>query len=241
MYGRPQHDCATSRAGGHGTTRRSPAPAYGQLREDPMTCHPRTVEDVMTASVVSCDRLTPYKEIARLLAEHRISGLPVLVQGWQVVGVVAEADLLTAQDKAARRQAHVRPAGLTAGELMTSPAVTIPPDATVAAAVRMMTKHHVRRLPVTGADRQLIGIVSRRDVLSVFLRPDTDISHDVQRALGEIPLTDPAAITASVRHGVVTLAGPAPRQTQESSDLIPLAIRLTWDVDGVVDVVLTRP
>jgi CBS-domain-containing membrane protein len=208
-----------------------------------MTRHPRTVEDVMTTSVVSADPLTPYKEIARLLAEHRISGLPVLVQGWQVVGVVSEADLLAAQDKAARRQAHVGPASLTAGELMTAPAVTIPPDATVTVAVRMMTKHHVRRLPVTGADRQLIGIVSRRDVLSVFLRPDTDISRDVQRALGEIPLTDPAAITVTVRHGVVTLAGPAepaPRRTRESLDLIPLAIRLTWDVDGVVDVVLTR-
>jgi CBS domain-containing protein len=96
------------------------------------------------------------------------------------------------------------------GELTTAPAVTISPDATVAAAVRMMNKQHVRRLPVTGADRELIGIVSRRDVLRVFLRPDTDISHDVRR-------------------------------TREALDLIPLAIRLTWDVDGVVDVVLTRP
>jgi len=209
-----------------------------------MTRHPGTVEDVMTTSVVSADRLTPYKEIARLLAERRVSGLPVLVQGWQVVGVVSEADLLAAQDKAARRQAHVGPASLTAGELMTAPAVTISPDATVAAAVRMMTEHHVRRLPVTGTDRQLIGIVSRRDVLSVFLRPDTDISHDVRRVLGEIPLTDPAAIAVTVRHGVVTLAGPAEparRRTRETLDLIPLAIRLTWDVDGVVDVVLTRP
>ena len=208
-----------------------------------MTCHPRTVEAVMTTKVVSSDRLTPYKEIARLLAEHRISGLPVLVQGWQVIGVVSEADLLAARDKAARRQAHVGPASLTAGDLMTAPAVTIPPDSSVAAAVGMMTRHHVRRLPVTGADRQLIGIVSRRDVLSVFLRPDTDISHDVQRALDEIPLTDPAAITVTVRHGVVTLAGPgepAPRRTRESPDLIPLAIRVTWDVDGVVDVVLAR-
>jgi CBS domain-containing protein len=142
-----------------------------------MTCHPRTVEEVMTTSVVSCDRLTPYKEITRLLAEHRISGLPVLVQGWQVVGIVSETDLLAAQDQAARRQAHVGPPRLTAGELMTAPAVTIPPHSTVAAAVRLMTKHHVRRLPVTGADRQLIGVVSQRDVLSVFLRPDTDISH----------------------------------------------------------------
>src|ERR1035438_6737927 len=62
----------------------------------------RKVEDVMTASVVTADRLTPYKEVARLLAEHRISGMPVLRAGWQVVGVVSEADLLAAQDQAPR-------------------------------------------------------------------------------------------------------------------------------------------
>jgi CBS domain-containing protein len=72
---------------------------------------------------------------------------------------------------------------------MTAPAVTIHPDATIPAAVHVMNTHHVRRLPVTGADRQLIGIVSRRDVLGVVLRPDTDIARDVRRVLGEIPLT----------------------------------------------------
>ncbi len=208
-----------------------------------MTRHPRTVEDVMTTSVVSTDPLTPYKEIARLLAEHRISGLPVLVGGWQVVGVVSESDLLAAQDQAAG-QVHAGPARLTAGDMMTAPAVTIAPDATVTAAVRVLNSQRLRRLPVTGADRQLIGIVSRRDVLSVFLRPDTDISRDVRQVLGEILLTDPAAIAVAVRHGVVTLAGPlapAPRRTREALDLMTLAIRLTWDVDGVVDVVLTRP
>jgi CBS domain-containing protein len=221
---------------------------------DAMSRRHRTVEDVMTTSVVTADRLTPYKEIARLLAEHRISGLPVLVAGWQVVGVVSEADLLEAQDTDTRqasigivsRICRVRALphpSLTAGELMTAPAVTIHPDATGPAAVRAMNGHHVRRLPVTGADRQLIGIVSRRDLLSVFLRPDTDIINDVRRVLDEIPLTHSVGVIVTVRHGVVTLTGtiqPASDRPQNPRDLVLLVTRLIWDVDGVVDVVIRR-
>src|ERR1700691_6743998 len=187
----------------------------------------RTVEDVMTTPVVTADRLTPYKEIARLLAEHQISGLPVLVDGWQVVGVVSEADLLAAQDKTAQHKTAAHP-GLTAGELMTAPAVTIHPDATIPAAVHVMNTHHVRRLPVTGADCQLIGIVSRRDLLSVFLRPDTDITHDIRRVLDEIPLTHPAGVIVTVRHGVVTLTGAIQPAKDDPQDLIPLVTRLIW-------------
>ena len=97
----------------------------------------RRVEDVMTAAVVTVDRLTPYKEIARLLAEHEVSSLPVLAGGWQVIGVVSETELLAAQDNAARwgrtasRARRSRPATLTAGELMAAPPVTIRPEATV--------------------------------------------------------------------------------------------------------------
>ena len=215
---------------------------------DGMSRHHCAVEDVMTTSVVTADRLTPYKEIARLLAEHRISGLPVLAAGWQVVGVVTEADLLEAQDKAVRRAAMgtisrigrvrgLRHPSLVAGAMMTTPPVTIRPDATIAAAVRAMSTHHIRRLPVTGADSQLIGIVSRRDLLSVFLRPDADIIHDVRQVLDELPLTNPASVVVTVRHGVVALTGAITPFSAGPQDLIPLATRLVRDVDGVVDVV----
>jgi CBS domain-containing protein len=202
----------------------------------------RTVEDVMTTPVVTADRLTPYKEIARLLAEHQISGLPVLVDGWQVIGVVSEADLLTAQDTTAQdttaRDRTAAHPGLTAGGLMTAPAVTIHPDATIPAAVHVMNTHHVRRLPVTGADRQLIGIVSRRDVLSVVLRRDTDIARDVRRILGEISLAAPVAVDVTVRHGIVTLGGTAEPAPCGPRGLSPLAMGLIWGVEGVLDVVI---
>ena len=103
-----------------------------------------------------------------------------------------------------RKQPHVR---LTAGALMTSPAITIGPDATIPAAARLMNTDHISRLPVVDEDGKLVGIVSRRDLLSVFLRPDADIAHDARQILDELPLADAKAVIAEVKHGVVTLTG----------------------------------
>lgn len=209
----------------------------------------RRVSDVMTTSVVTVDRITPYQEIDRLLTERRISGMPVLMMGRQVAGVVSEADLLAAEDERARqarlasttgrrwrlrKQPHV---SLTAGTLMTAPAITIGPDATIPAAARLMNTRHVRRLPVIDADGKLIGIVSRRDLLSVFLRPDADIIHDVRQVLAELALTDPKDVIVTVKHGVVTLTGMLRPEPGHEHDLVPLALQLIWDIDGVVDVV----
>jgi CBS domain-containing protein len=197
----------------------------------------RRVGDVMTTTVVTVDRITPYQEIDRLLTERRISGVPVLMMGRKVAGVVTEADLLAAEDESARqarlasaigrrwrlrKQPHV---SLTAGALMTAPAITIGPDATIPAAARLMNTHHIRRLPVV-EDGKLVGIVSRRDLLSVFLRPDADIIHDVRQVLDELALTDPKAVIVTVKHGVVTLTGTVP----PAPDLVPLALQLIWDI-----------
>jgi CBS domain-containing protein len=214
------------------------------------------VGDVMTTSVVTAGRMTPCKEIAILLAEHKISAVPVLVLGRHVAGVVSEADLLSVLDRRAREArlasgggllhwhaGDKRHWGLTAGDLMTSPAITIHPDATLPAAARLMNSRHLKRLPVVeagtvfggGVGGKLIGIVSRCDLLSVFLRPDEDIAREVREMLTQILLADPASVTARVRNGVVTLAGQL--ESAERHDLSRVAVRLTWDIDGVVDVV----
>jgi CBS-domain-containing membrane protein len=209
----------------------------------------RRVRDVMTTSVVTVDRITPYKEIARLLATHRISGMPVLSMGRHVAGVVSEADLLVVEDEDSRRarmnaetpgrlhwpSRSSRHWAMTAGELMTSPAVTIRPDATIPAAARLMNARHVRRLPVVNPDGTLLGIISRRDLLSVFLRPDQDIAADVRDLLDDILHRVPAGVTPVVRGGVVVLTGAV--ETAEEKELLPLVIRLIWNIDGVVDVV----
>jgi len=205
----------------------------------------RQVQDVMTTQVVTVDRITPYKEIARLLSVHKISGVPVLMLGRQVAGVVSEADLVREQDKAAwhtrngkssRRhwRSGRRHLALTAGNLMTSPAITINAGAPLPSAARLMSTHHIQRLPVVDDNGMLVGIVSRRDLLSVFLRSDQEIAEDVQQVLGEVfgeMLGENASsVTTTVRNGVVTLAG-APE------DLHRIADRLIWGIDGVVDVI----
>jgi CBS domain-containing protein len=222
------------------------APHHEELRKRRWA---RRVSDVMTTTVVTVDRITPYQDIDRLLTRHRISGVPVLKMGREVVGVVSETDLLAAEDEThrqarmagsmgrrwhLRKQPHVR---LTAGALMTSPAVTIGPDATIPAAARLMNTHHITRLPVVDEDGKLVGIVGRRDLLSVFLRPDAEIAHDARQVLDEVPLADPKEVIAEVRHGVVTLTGSMRPATGHEQDLMPLALRLIWDIDGVVDVV----
>ena len=207
----------------------------------------RRVGDVMATSVVTVDRATPYKEIARVLAEHRISGMPVLKMGREVAGVVTEADLLTAEANTARRlrsagrlhlpsRARRHPA-LTAGGLMSTPAITVGPHVTVHAAGRLMSTRHIRLLPVVDEDARLVGVVSRRDLLALFLRPDEDIAADVRQVLDEILLAEPGEADVAVRDGVVTLTGALDPTTGTHGDLIPVAIRLMWDVDGVVDIV----
>jgi len=226
-----------------------PAPKVPRHEELRKRRWARRVSDVMTTAVLTVDRITPYQEIDRVLTKHRIGGVPVLKMGREVVGVVSETDLLAAEDET-RRQArmassmgrrwhlHKQPyVRLTADALMTSPAITIGPDATIPAAARLMNTHHIARLPVTDEKGKLIGIVSRRDLLSVFLRPDADIAHDARQVLDELPLADPKQVMAEVRHGVVTLTGLMRPESGHEQDLMALALRLIWDIDGVVDVV----
>ena len=199
------------------------------------------VRDVMTTSVITVDRITPFKEIATLLADHKISGVPVLSMGRKVAGVVSEADLLRMEEPAARSyrlgnprrlhwwnsDAHL---GYTAAKLMTAPAITIHPDATIPAAARLLNDHHIRRLPVVDPSGALIGIVSRSDLLRVFLRPDAEIADEARQMITPL-LGDSPEVTVRVRSGIVTVAG----QT-ERLDLIPVALGLIADIDGVVTV-----
>jgi CBS domain-containing protein len=108
---------------------------------------------------------------------------------------------------------------------------------TVPGAARLMNTSHVRRLPVVDSQGRLAGIVSRRDLLSVFLRPDADVARDARQVLDELPVTDPGDVTVSVRHGVVVLTGTLESASQRYRDLVAVALRLIWDIDGVVDVV----
>jgi CBS domain-containing protein len=204
------------------------------------------VRDVMTADVVTADRNMTYKQAAKLLTGQRVNAIPVVAKGGRVLGMVSEADVLRKAERrpwrrsglagrARRDQAKAK--ARTAGQLMTSPPITIHPDAPLSAAARLMNAHHIRRLPVVNAAGDLVGIVSRRDLMKVFLRPDQDITTEVSRVLAQILPEYAGQVTVGVSDGVVTLDGALGDQ-----DLIPVAVGLASGVDGVVAVVnrLTR-
>ena len=116
---------------------------------------------------------------------------------------------------------------------MTSPAITVGPHASLAEAARLLHRHRIKRLPVVDPAGPLLGIVSRADLLKVFLRSDADIATEVrQEVLARALWVDPDTVAVDVRDGVVTLSGQL-----ERSSLLPIVVSLTRGLDGVVDVV----
>ncbi|GFE26792.1 hypothetical protein Sliba_72450 [Streptomyces nigrescens] len=181
--------------------------------------------DLMTPEAVVVQRGTPFKEIARLLDEYDITAVPVLDEDEQPVGVVSEADLL-------RRQ--IAKLGATTAEaIMTSPAVVARPEWSVVEAARTMEKKKVKRLPVVDDSGRLIGVISRSDLVQLFLRRDRAIQEEVlEEVLTRTLGVSPSAVTVEVSDGHVTLTG-----TLERKSLVPIAVRLCESVDGVVEVI----
>ncbi|MFG2123660.1 CBS domain-containing protein [Streptomyces sp. NPDC048710] len=203
---------------------------------------PHIVSDVMSRPAVAVGRDARFKEIVRVMEQRQVSAVPVVAGQGRVVGVVSEADLLpkeefrddgpTRSDRTRHRSALAKAEALTAEELMSAPAVTVRPDVTLAQAARIMAKEHVKRLPVVDDEDRLSGVVSRGDLLKVFLRSDEDIEEEVRRTV--VSYLFPAvghAIHVSVRDGVVTLRGRVP-----DTSLNWVAERLVRALEGVVGV-----
>ena len=165
------------------------------------------VRDVMTTDVVTVRPDTPYRVIAAMFREHRVSGFPVTDGDGKVIGVVSESDLL-ALAAGHHHRGHHADGQATAGDLMAHPAMTIGPDDLVQTAARVMHSHRLQRLPVVDREGQLEGIVSRSDVLSVFHRSDEEIRREItQDVIADGFFTDPARLTVTVHNGIVTLQG----------------------------------
>ncbi|MFB0627250.1 CBS domain-containing protein [Streptomyces sp. AB3(2024)] len=199
------------------------------------------VGDLMTDEVVSVVTSTSFKDVAKLLAQHDISGLPVLDEEDRVLGVISESDLIVRQtaehplmsDAPGGRGTFASEVSFTAGEVMSAPAVTVHAEETAAGAARLMAHRGIERLPVVDEEDRLVGIVTRRDLLMLFLRPDAEIRR---RVVEEI-LTDTMGlgagpVTVHVLDGIVTLDGRLERQSQ-----VPVLVRLTGQLEGVVGVV----
>lgn len=130
------------------------------------------------------------------------------------------------------RQQHRKARAITAAELMTAPAITVADDTPVRKAARRCARFHVRCMPVLDQAGELVGIVTRSDLLRPYLRGDADIRREVLEDLIPVRLLlDPAQLTVSVSSGMVTLAGEAPRRT-DAADLV----EAVSGIDGVVAV-----
>ncbi|MFI1506981.1 CBS domain-containing protein [Streptomyces sp. NPDC020597] len=206
---------------------------------------PHIVSDVMTRTVAAIGRGAAFREIVQLMRDRQVSALPVVEGEGRVVGVVSEADLLLKEEYRdggpglPGAAAPAKAGAVTAGELMTSPALTVHPDTTLAQAARTMARAKVKRLPVVDAVGLLQGVVSRSDLLKVFLRTDEEIAEEVRREIVSYLFPAPdSGVRVEVLDGVVTLAG----RVRDTS-LVPVAARLVRAVEGVVDVTfdLARP
>ena len=206
------------------------------------------VRDVMTTRVVAVRGNATFKDLASLLTEYRISAFPVLDEAGKVIGVVSEADMLSKEAlvaamgvQAARlgriagsphHDEFAKAAAVTAADLMTKPPVVVTPDEPVTSAARLMYHGRVKRLPVVGEKGQLVGIVSRADVLSVYSRPDSDIQQEITKNVIQSEFfADPDQFAVSVSSGIVTLEG-YPETTAAGRDIVAEA----WHVEGVVSV-----
>jgi CBS domain-containing protein len=201
-----------------------------------------SVKDIMTTKVVVVRRGASFKEMAARLRQDRVSAFPVVDDDGKVIGVVSEADMLVKEvlngdhlgtlTAMLHRREQEKADGLTAGDLMTHPAVTVAPGESVEHAARLMYTLQVKRLPVVDHAGRLVGIISRTDVLAVFDRPDEEIRREItDNVILQDFLEDPSQFSVTVQAGVVTLEG-SPVTATLGHDLV----RKIRHVQGVVAV-----
>jgi CBS domain-containing protein len=204
----------------------------------------QTVSNVMTSRVHVARPLTPFKRLVQLIEENRISAIPIVDAQGVPVGIVSESDLLFKERRhelesessllhaRRRRQERAKAEGVVAWEIMTKPPITVRSDTTLPQAARMMQERNVRRLVVVDERDKIVGIVSRSDLLQVFLRTDDQLRDDVLSTIPSMLLSQPESVQVTVRWNVVTLSGEVDRKSDAE-----IFARMTRELDGVVDVV----
>jgi CBS domain-containing protein len=202
------------------------------------------VEQIMSHDVVSVAPTTSLKDVARLLLDRGLSGVPVVDDGGRVLGVVASGDILVKVSADLGRREHpsnwlfggdecieLKREAQTAAEAMTRPAVTVDPGCTVAGAARLMVRRSIDRLPVVDHGT-LVGIVTRRDIVRAFARPDRELADQIRmEVLLETLWVDPETVEISVAAGCVSVTGTVESRT--IAELVPVYASL---VPGVVSV-----
>jgi len=197
-----------------------------------------TVSDVMATDVVTASPDASFAELARLLHGAGVRAVPIVDRTGVLMGVVSEADLMASAARpdtapgrwrarhVRRDQPEAKAGATTAAELMTPFVEAVAPTTTVATAARLMVERHLRWMPVCDAAGCVLGVVSRSDVLSIFLRDDESIRAEIaDEVLGG------RAVQVDVHDGICSLAG----EVRSRSDAEGL-VRAVERVEGVVAV-----
>ncbi|MCA2218897.1 BON domain-containing protein [Jidongwangia harbinensis] len=195
------------------------------------------VDDVMTREVITVGVDTPVGQIVSLLDREDISAVPVTTATGGVLGVVSQADLLVGvadgeRDNPRGGRPKGRATALRAGDLMTTPALSIDANASLTQAARTMQGRNVRRLLVTSPQGRLLGVVSRGDLLRPYARNDAEIRREVEAELRRRLWIHPEQVGARVHEGTATLTGAVGRHSTAE-----IATRVVATVPGVTKVV----
>jgi CBS domain-containing protein len=201
------------------------------------------VSDAMTTDLVTTTPETTLKDAAGELVRHRISGLPVVNASGSVVGVLSETDVVAKEVDARPRDSALRRFlegsavddrfdAMTVGDAMTTPALTIEPGRPVAQAASIMQAERVNRLPVVDEHGELVGLLTRGDLVRVFARDDAAIGRELVQMIRDDLWIDPTGLEIEVVHGRVTIAGDVENEAEAR-----VLRTLTRRVPGVVDVI----
>ncbi|WP_433427757.1 CBS domain-containing protein [Nonomuraea sp. CA-141351] len=196
------------------------------------------VKDIMGRVAIAVLKDASFAEIVDAMERFAVGAVTVIDADRRPVGVVSEDDLLLKETDTVRhsvsmfesrrqQQEHQKAAGVTAAQLMTSPAITVTPNTSVRDAARLMHAKRIKQLPVIDVvTGHIIGTLHQRDVLRVFTRPVEELQADVRAVLPK-----PAAFTIDIDQGVVTISGWVEWKSQALA--LTEQIRL---IEGVVDV-----
>ena len=201
------------------------------------------ISELMTTDVLTVGPRTSLKEVARRMLRAGVSGMPVTSDEGELVGIITEADFVAGEaDRRTGKRAgllrfftdhgeiptHER----TVGDVMTRDVVVVSPDADHAEAARLMERERVKRLPVIDDAGQLVGLVSRADMLRAFVRPDQEIIEEIRdQVMRKILWIDPNRATIECVDGNVVFRGRL--ETRSDANLL---VELTKRLDGVASV-----
>jgi CBS domain-containing protein len=201
------------------------------------------VAELMTTDVVTVTPETPLRDAAAVLAERKISGLPVVDAEGRVVGVLSEADIVAKAGGTTREHRLLgwllepdldladKIAARTVSDAMSAPPITIDAQRRVHEAAKLMAAEGINRLPVVDGER-LVGIITRADVVRAFARSDDEIAAEItDEILRRTLWLEPGSVTVKVENGVVTLDGEV--ESEADAELLPVFVSR---VPGVVSV-----